>query len=474
MAEEIACPACETPNEPWNELCDACGAEMHADGDEFVDSAADGDDSGGFEDVDDVQAYDEANPDDSVGLDEDTNAEFDFDEDTQAGQPTEAEYELEAIEPEDGFEASEADWDDDQDQPQDDQFDGGAPLEGSPDDTFDTFDNLEDDDVIADGGVPFDAEQQFDAAGDAFESEEFGADRLETGGDAGFDDDVEDFDADRETDFNEFDEFDAQGDAQAGQEFVDEEEFVGEETSEELQAFSEVDEEPPPPPELEAILNPQQVDRTPIDPLPTPGPYAEMATLTVFRGGDELGEVAIDFNCTVLGLDQPDDTSDAAVPADGEVDDAAFEDEELDDETAFEDDQAEEVPYELEAIDDESEGSFELDESQDTDEDVDNLDAMADSEANEEPAAAATGEDPDDLEEGPVVDLSQFGDATCFARRHGYLFRHNKHYTLYVLSDLGTQINDEVVELGEYRELADGDVVVLGGEVALKFNKPAA
>jgi hypothetical protein len=524
MAEEIACPACDTPNDPWNELCEACGAELHADadaavhddatdGDDFVEPAADGEVPGGFEDVEEVQAYDDDNPDYGVDADladddlgdgdlgdgdlgdgeqeygeaddeideafehgDDELAEipvegYELAEDTGADDasfsPEEAhenedqadvDYELEVIEPE-ADEADEADsdaWYDEESSPEDAQFDGGAPLDASPDDTFDNWD---DDELAADGGAPFDAPYE-----------------------------------------DEFDELSEGG--------LPSEDTFADNVAEEVE---EVEEVPPPPPELEEILNPTQLDRAPIEPLPTPGPFAELATLTVLRGGEELGEVAIDFNCTVLGLDSSDDVSaddaladddaeelyelEAIEPVEADADEAAYEneadfEEEFAEEEFAEEEFAEEDAYELAPIDDESdefEEPFdlteesdpvvepEMDEDSDWD-DFDDSEAIADSEVDEEqePEAAPTFEDPEDLEEGPVIDLGQFGDRERFARRHGYLFRQNKHYTLYVLSDMGTQVNDELLELGEHRELADGDVIVLGGEVALKFNKPAA
>jgi hypothetical protein len=586
MAEEIACPACETPNDPWNEVCEECGAALHADaeapvqddatdGDEFVEPDAQGEsvqgDPGGFEGVEEVQAYDEDNPDygvaeelveqsdqehseaadeaaeeihEAVEYGDDELAEvpdegYEFAEDTGAeevafspedaaqghatepapvegdeqiaghelpdnelpddelaeDEPDSIEYELEVIEDEvgeDDAQADEDEWNDAESQPEDDQFDGGTSLDPSSDESFDGFeddgfedDGLADDEVAADGGAPLAAEAQLDGSADVLVP------------DSGVELDTDsDFDADSDAGFEEFA---AQEDSEGGDEFDDEfDDQFNDGLDEEVAAESEVEEEPPPPPELEAILNPQQVDRTPIEPLPTPGPYAELATLTVLRGGEQLGEVAIDFNCTVLGLDGPDDAAqeapnehaaDAQVADEDDVEEVyeleAIEPIEAESNEAAAEDQGFDDAYELEAIEEESSPAFDLDEESGLDEDsalgeesdwdmADEDDAFADSEVDEASEAALAYEDPDDLEEGPVIDLSQFGDQSRFARRHGYLFRQNKHYTLYVLSDMGTQVNDEMLELGEYRELSDGDVIVLGGEVALKFNKPAA
>ena len=79
----------------------------------------------------------------------------------------------------------------------------------------------------------------------------------------------------------------------------------------------------------------------------------------------------------------------------------------------------------------------------------------------------------EDAGEPVLVDLGQYADARAFADNHSYIFRQNKNYTLYVTSDAGTQLNDEMLDLGEHRELEDGDVIVLGGQLAMKFNLPA-
>ncbi|MFW6058439.1 MAG: FHA domain-containing protein, partial [Persicimonas sp.] len=223
--------------------------------------------------------------------------------------------------------------------------------------------------------------------------------------------------------------------------------------------------------------------------------FAEPAVLAVFKLGEQLGEIAIDADCTVLGLDEgaPDLASDDEAP------------EELDlaDMEAIEpvEDEADEVAYELELVEEEDDSSDEVAFSDDfghdqefqaedaADEfDFDGQDAASDafdedtpvaemseaSDVSEVSVASEAYEEPADVEEGPVVDLAQFGDASAFASRHGYVFRQNKNYTLYITSDAGTQLNDEVLTLGEHRKLADGDVIVLGGEVALRFDEPAA
>jgi len=82
-------------------------------------------------------------------------------------------------------------------------------------------------------------------------------------------------------------------------------------------------------------------------------------------------------------------------------------------------------------------------------------------------------EEEDDGDPTPVdIDLGPYLDDADVWNRHAELFRHNKNYTLCVTADGTTQLNDDLLELGEHRRLEDGDVVVLGGEVGLEFHLP--
>lgn len=197
--------------------------------------------------------------------------------------------------------------------------------------------------------------------------------------------------------------------------------------------------EEPTDPEMAAILNPAALAHEPIEALPQPGPYAQPASLRVFQDGMELGLLAIDAPCTVLG--QNATTHTPVAPLGAQADDSSSE-------LVLEEGSqaAEEDAFELEEL----------------------------SAPHADAQSAGDSEDSNLLEEGPVIDLSRFGDTTKFARRHGYIFRQNKNYTLYVLSDLGTQLNDEMLALGEHRALSAGDVIILGGEVALQFDLPTA
>lgn len=73
----------------------------------------------------------------------------------------------------------------------------------------------------------------------------------------------------------------------------------------------------------------------------------------------------------------------------------------------------------------------------------------------------------------PDIDLEEIEGADVVSRKHAYVFRQNKNYTLYVVSNAGTQVNQDLLELGERRQLADGDIIVLAGAVAIKFELPS-
>lgn len=73
----------------------------------------------------------------------------------------------------------------------------------------------------------------------------------------------------------------------------------------------------------------------------------------------------------------------------------------------------------------------------------------------------------------PDIDVSQFDAEGQISRKHAYIYRQHKNYTLYVISNTGTQLNNELLELGQRRTLKDGDVIILAGKLAMKFQIPA-
>lgn len=74
----------------------------------------------------------------------------------------------------------------------------------------------------------------------------------------------------------------------------------------------------------------------------------------------------------------------------------------------------------------------------------------------------------------PDVDLTDYDPEAHVSRKHAYIYRQNKNYTLYAVSNAGTQLNSELLDLGDRRPLKDGDVIVLAGKVAMKFDLPGA
>lgn len=72
----------------------------------------------------------------------------------------------------------------------------------------------------------------------------------------------------------------------------------------------------------------------------------------------------------------------------------------------------------------------------------------------------------------PDFDLTDFDPDGIVSRKHVYVYRQNKNYTLYAVSNAGTQLNSDLLELGDRKPLSDGDVIVLSGRFALKFELP--
>lgn len=72
----------------------------------------------------------------------------------------------------------------------------------------------------------------------------------------------------------------------------------------------------------------------------------------------------------------------------------------------------------------------------------------------------------------PDLDLSDLDPEAHISRKHAYIYRQNKNYTLYAVSNAGTQLNADLLDLGDRRALNDGDVIVLAGKIAMKFELP--
>ncbi len=72
----------------------------------------------------------------------------------------------------------------------------------------------------------------------------------------------------------------------------------------------------------------------------------------------------------------------------------------------------------------------------------------------------------------PDLDLTSWDDQGYVSRKHCYIYRQNKNYTIYAISNGGVQVNATLLELGDRHPLKDGDVVVLAGAFAFKFALP--
>jgi len=73
----------------------------------------------------------------------------------------------------------------------------------------------------------------------------------------------------------------------------------------------------------------------------------------------------------------------------------------------------------------------------------------------------------------PDIDLTEFDPEAFISRKHAYVYRQNRNYTIYAVSNGGVQLNNDLLELGDKRPLKDGDVIVLAGILAFKFKLPA-
>lgn len=73
----------------------------------------------------------------------------------------------------------------------------------------------------------------------------------------------------------------------------------------------------------------------------------------------------------------------------------------------------------------------------------------------------------------PDIDLTTWDHDAYVSRKHAYIYRQNKNYTLYAVSNSGLQLNNDLMDLGDRRQLSDGDIIVIAGILAMKFTLPA-
>lgn len=72
----------------------------------------------------------------------------------------------------------------------------------------------------------------------------------------------------------------------------------------------------------------------------------------------------------------------------------------------------------------------------------------------------------------PDIDLTEYDSGSVISRKHAYVYRQNKNYTLYAVSNGGLQLNSELLDLGQRRPLKDGDIIIVAGVIAIKFKLP--
>lgn len=70
----------------------------------------------------------------------------------------------------------------------------------------------------------------------------------------------------------------------------------------------------------------------------------------------------------------------------------------------------------------------------------------------------------------PDLDLSEFDADAKTSRKHAYIYRQNRDYYLYPVSNGGTQLNKTLLDMGQRKKLADGDVIILAASLAMKFH----
>lgn len=69
----------------------------------------------------------------------------------------------------------------------------------------------------------------------------------------------------------------------------------------------------------------------------------------------------------------------------------------------------------------------------------------------------------------PDLDVTPFDPELAISRKHSYLYREGDKYYIYPISNSGTQVNQEMVDIGVKKLLKEGDVVILSGRLAIRF-----
>lgn len=435
MTDTVTCPECGATNPSDMAYCETCGASLEGVATQETPQDEPEQDSHQGE-----ESFDELPADEALDAAEQPDADVEgeaLDEDSHPVDGDDAVEAVEAVDEEDAAEYSDEDFD-------------IEPLDASPEGVEDQAFDLESD-----------AEQVDLADDDEFEIE-------------AIDDDLEDepvVTPDNESlSADEFEESFPEDDA------FDEE--ISLEESSEDGDFDDANDDAVPIDEAPVIVPQRTTERRQItvDPLPQPGPHPFPPSLTIFHDQQALEVIDLMQDVTYIGSAADDSSPDEATDsADADVEDMDLEalaanaahhtqdietfagpgGEEIDDDAA---------PLEEEPVADDSDDS-------EPSETADEEQSLADSGDGDEENTPA--EEPVDELQTAVVDLSTLAGAEL-AKKHAAIFKQNKNYTLYVLADEPTQLNDELLELGERRSLSDGDVVILGETIALRFELDAA
>ena len=69
----------------------------------------------------------------------------------------------------------------------------------------------------------------------------------------------------------------------------------------------------------------------------------------------------------------------------------------------------------------------------------------------------------------PELDLSEIRNARMISRKHAKITREKDEFYLSAISTVGTQLVDRLLQPGERVKLKNNDIIVLSGQVAIKF-----
>lgn len=69
----------------------------------------------------------------------------------------------------------------------------------------------------------------------------------------------------------------------------------------------------------------------------------------------------------------------------------------------------------------------------------------------------------------PDMDVTPYDPELAISRKHCYIYREGDDYYIYPISNSGTQVNQEMIDIGTKKRLNEGDVIILSGRLAIRF-----